>query len=374
MVVDRNPFYFGNEVGGDDFCNRVKELDELKKDSMSGQNVLLYAPRRFGKTSLLKKLKKELDINQEYKFIYMDIFSISSVDEFIQKYFSLIAKSFENDSSKAMELFKNILKIRPNITMTLSPSGDISYGLSFAKKEQMQTLEDVLNLPLVYSKKFNKKVIVVFDEFQEIEQLELEKKLRSVIQSHSREVSYIFCGSKKSVLTQMFSDKSRAFYKGVKHIHINEIALDDWLVFITEKFKKSGKVIDRRHIEEAYKITQGFPYYMQQIMAVVWDKTSKEVSDGVLKEALGLIVEREYDLYSTIWSQLTPNQKSSLKYILQTEGVDMYSNENLSNSPFSASTLKSTLEALIKKDICDKGSNRYYLVDPFMKYWLESLK
>lgn len=370
----KNPFYFGNEVYGDDFCNRIKELQELENDSLSGQNMLLYAPRRFGKTSLLKKLEQKLKSNKQYKFIYIDLFSVSSVDEFIQKYFNLIVKTFEEDSSKVINLFKEILNIRPNITMTMNSSTDLSYGLSFTKKEQTQTLEDILNLPISYAKKFNKNIIIVFDEFQEIEQLEIEKKLRSVLQTHGREIAYIFSGSKKSILTQMFNDKTRAFYKGVKHFRIDEITLDDWNIFIENKFIQSNKQIDSKYIKQTFEITKGFPYHMQQIMAIIWEKTSKRVTNDIVKESLKIILEREYDLYSIVWTQLTPNQKNTLKYIIQTDGKDLYSNENLNNSSFSASTLKSTLEALIKKDICDKKDEGYYLIDPFMKYWLENLK
>lgn len=368
-----NPFYFGNEVYDDDFCNRTQELEELKKDCASGQNLLLYAPRRFGKTSLLKKLKQDLEIKDEYKIIYVDLFSISTVEEFIQKYFSLIVQCFENDSSKVMELFKNILKIRPNITMTMNSNGEISYALSITQKEQIQTLEDILNLPLVYAKKFNKKLIIIFDEFQEIEQLEVEKKLRSVIQTHSREIAYLFSGSKKSILDQMFNDKSRAFYKSVKHFHIQEIVLNDWQKFISDKFIKSKKNINEKYILEIYNITEGYPYYMQQIMSLIWDKTSKKVTDDIIKSSLRLIIEREYDLYSLIWTGLTPNQKNSLKYILLCDGLNLYSNDNIRQSNLAATTLKSTLESLLKKDICDKKDDKYYIVDPFMKYWLENL-
>ncbi len=368
-----NPFYFGNEVYGDDFCNRVVEIQELKNDVASGQNLLLYAPRRFGKTSLLKKLKQDLQSDDEYKIIYVDLFSISNIDEFIQKYFNLMVNSFETRSSKVIELFKTILKIRPNINMTFDSVGEVSYSLSISKKEQTQTLEDVLNLPFIYAKKFNKKAVVIFDEFQEIEQLEFEKKLRSVIQTHSREVSYIFSGSKKSILTQIFNDKSRAFYKSVKYFNINEILLEDWTAFIKLKFDNTNKNIDIKYIEQIYNITNGFPYYMQQIMSVVWDSTLKLVNDDIVVKSLRLIIEREYDLYSLIWTQLTPNQKNSLKYIITCDGKSLYSNDNLNQSGLSATTLKSTLEALIKKDICDKKNDKYYLIDPFMKYWLENL-
>jgi len=373
MIKYKNPFYFGNEVYNDDFCNRISELQELKQDVNSGQNLLLYAPRRFGKTSLLKKLKQDLSTDLEYKIIFIDLFSISNIEEFIQKYFNLIVKTFESNQTKVIELFQNILKIRPNINMTLSSNGDISYSLSLSKKEQQQTLEDILNLPFIYAQKFNKKVVVIFDEFQEIEQLDFEKKLRSTIQTHARDVSYIFSGSKKSILSQMFNDKSRAFYKSVKHFHINKIVLNDWNLFIQNKFTNTKKQIELKYIKQVYDITQGFPYYMQQIMASIWDKTSVKVDEEIIESSLRLIIEREYDLYSLIWTSLTPNQKNSLKYIVDCDGTALYSNKNLNNFNLLATTLKSTLEALIKKDICDKKDDKYYLIDPFMKYWLENL-
>lgn len=368
-----NPFYFGNEVYNDDFCNRILELQELEKDVTSGQNILLYAPRRFGKTSLLKKLKSNLESDTKYKIVYIDLFSISSIDEFIQKYFNLIVSSFESDQSKVVGLFQNILNIKPNITMSVNSGGDFSYGLSLNKEEQKQTLEEVLNLPFTYAKKFNKQVVVIFDEFQEIEQLDIEKKLRSVIQTHSREVAYLFSGSKKSILGQMFNDKTRAFYKSVKHFHINEILLDDWQLFIEYKFKKTNKTIDESFIQDIYAITQGYPYYMQQIMSVVWDKTETSVDTEIVQSSLKLIVERENDLYSLVWSQLTLNQKNSLKYIISCRGINLYGNDNLKQANFTATTLKSTLESLVKKDICDKRDNRYYVIDPFMEYWLKNL-
>jgi len=365
MKTKANPFYFGNEVHKDDFCNRVDELSELKRDIDSGLNILLYAPRRFGKTSLLKKLQYDLKDDKEVVVIYFDIFTVSSIDEFIQKYFNVLATSFETTTDKVINLFKNILQIRPNITM--------DYGLSLIKKEQNTNLEDILNLPYLYAKKFNKKVVVIFDEFQEIEQLKIEKKLRSVIQSHSREVSYLFSGSKKSILSEMFNDKKRAFYKSVKHFNIDEISLDDWNLFIQNKFKNSDKNIDKTFIEQCFDITLGYPYYMQQLMYFIWDITSKDVDEKIIKSSLKLMLERENDIYALAWTNLTPNQKLTLKYIVKNDGKNLYANDNLMDSSLSATTLKSTLLALGKKDICDKKNDKYYLIDPFMKYWLQNV-
>lgn len=366
----KNPFYFGNEVHNEEFCNRVSELGELKNDVKNGLNILLYAPRRFGKTSLLKKLQEELKSDNDIKVIFFDWMSISSVDEFLDKYFHSIASSLESTSDKVMKLFKEMLQIRPNITMKISNSSDISYGVSFSKKELDASFEDIINLPFQYAQKSGKKIVVIFDEFQEVEQFDIEKKLRTLIQAHGSDVSYIFSGSKKSILSAMFNDKNRAFYKSVKHLIIKEIHIEDWTVFAKERFKKTGKTIEEHHIKTIFDITSGFPYYMQQLLYHVWQECEQGVEEQMIQKALTLMLEREYDLYAYIYSSLTPNQKITLKYIVSFDGTNLYSNENLSQTNLSASTLKSTLESLLKKDISDRVGDRYYLVDPFMKYWL----
>lgn len=365
-----NPFYFGNEVCNDDFCNRITELAELQRDVRNGINVLLYAPRRFGKTSILKKIQKTLNKKSDYKVIFFDFFTVSNIDEFMQNYFNTLINSLETKPQKALKMLREVLNIHPNINMNINTNGDISYNLSITKKEQDNSLVDILNLPFEYAKKYNKKVLVIFDEFQEIEQLNIEKKLRSIIQSHSRKVSYIFSGSKQSILIQMFSDKQRAFYKPVKHLNINEILFKDWQKFIKHKFTRTQKEINKYHIQQAFDITNGFPYYMQQLMYFVWQATHKQVDGKIIDSAIKLMLEREHDFYSIIWTNLTPNQKRTLKYIINTAGIQMYNKDNLSDFDMNATTLKSTLSALIKKDICDKKNNVYYLLDPFMAYWL----
>jgi len=366
----KNPFYFGNEVHNEEFCNRVSELQELQSDVKNGLNVLLYAPRRFGKTSLLKKLQDELKSDENTKVIFFDWMSISSIDEFLDKYFHAIASSLESTSDKVMKLFKDMLQIRPNITMKISNSSDVSYGVSFAKKELESSFEDIINLPFQYAKKSGKKIVVIFDEFQEVEQFEIEKKLRTLIQAHGSQVSYIFSGSKKSILSAMFNDKNRAFYKSVKHLIIKEISLQDWTLFAKERFTQTNKTIEDEQIKIIFDITSGFPYYMQQLLYHVWQMCENSADELMIQNALSLMLEREYDLYAYIFSSLTPNQKNTLKYIVNFDGKNLYSNQNLSQSNLSASTLKSTLESLLKKDICDRVEDRYYLVDPFMEYWI----
>ena len=156
MSIRKSPFYYGGVVKDEYFCNRSKETKELVADIDSGLNVLMYAPRRFGKTSLvLNALSKT-----EYSYVFLDLMSIVDAEEFINEYFNAISKGINTPSDKVVTL-----------------------------------LNEVLELPYRYAEHQNKKVVVVFDEFQEVVNIGIEEKLRAVLQHHGDIVSYVFLGS-----------------------------------------------------------------------------------------------------------------------------------------------------------------------------------
>ncbi len=202
--MNANPFYYGGTIKDKYFCNRIDELKDLKNDMYSGLNSLIYAPRRFGKTSLVLRAANELQTSDDIKYIFLDLMYVSTVEEFINKYFNLLAKSLEDPTDKIVNFFKSVLKIRPNINVNFDVNGTPSFSLTFDSNDTNQTLEDILNIPLAFTKN-NKKIVIIFDEFQEIVNLDIESKFRSIIQHHSNKISYIFMGSKKSLLHKMFS-------------------------------------------------------------------------------------------------------------------------------------------------------------------------
>ncbi|ACO04910.1 MAG TPA: ATP-binding protein [Persephonella sp.] len=366
----RNPFYYGGIVSEKYFCNRENEIKELKKDILNGLNILIYAPRRFGKSSLvihtLEKLKKE----KKLKYIFVDLMGISSKEEFINEYFNAVAQSLEEPLDKVINFFKNVIKFRPVIRVTVDEYGRTKFHLEFSPEKTLETLEEVLDLPLFYAKK-GRNICIVFDEFQEIEVLGIENRLRSKLQHHSNRISYIFMGSKKSILQKIFQDKKRAFYRSVKHFQIKEISEKDWIKFIQDRFKKTGKDIDKSFIKEIVTITRGFPYYTQQFAYELWENTEKEVDEQVFKETLKLIMEREEDLFATEWDNLTSNQKKVLKLIVEKNGQNLYDEHILAKYEIKVGSLRKIIQILMEKDIIDRRENRYYLQDPLFEYWLK---
>ncbi len=365
-----NPFYYGGATIDDHFCNRVNEIKELKQDIDAGLNCLIYAPRRFGKTSFVLKTLKELK-SQNVKYIFIDLMYISTQEEFINKYFNALASTIEQPSDKIVKLFKSVLNIRPNINVNFDSSGNPKFSLALASEDNNTALEDVMNSVLKFTK--DNKIVVVLDEFQEIVNFGLESKLRSIIQLHSNKISYIFMGSKKSLLHQMFMTKTRPFYKSVKHFQINEIKKEVWNKFIIDKFNKTKKSIDTQYIDKIINITKGFPYYTQQAAYEIWNNTIHSVTDDIFSSSLNIIIDREEDLFTLELDNLTPNQKKAVKIIIAKNGIELYDEQYLAKYQIKTGSIQTALKGLIQKDIVDKRGNRYYFQDPLFEYYIRQI-
>ncbi|WP_456382511.1 AAA family ATPase [Persephonella sp.] len=367
---ERNPFYFGGTVSDEDFCNRERELTQLKRDIFSGINILLYSPRRFGKSSLLLKLKEQLE-KEEVKVIFLDLFPVVDEKDFINRYFDEIVKTLVSKKDRVIQFLKQLTNLNFSVNSILKPDGSLTFSVSFSPKEKKTVLKEILEIPFLYAKKNNVSVAVIFDEFQEVDKLGLEREIRTVIQNHGRNVSYVFSGSKKSILTQIFSDKGRPFYKSVKKFPLKEIPLEEWIPFIQNKFEKTGKKIDEEIIKEVFYICRGFPYYIQHICYVLWEVSKEEVKKEDLDYAVNLVLEREEDTFWEEWSSLPPTQKKALKIIVYTNGKNIYSKDTLYEFEITASHLKRAVEQLQKKDIITKEKNTYQIIDPIMELWIK---
>ena len=369
MISNKNPFYYGGVAEENYFCNRVNEIEILKKDIKNGLNILIYAPRRFGKTSLVLKALKELNS----RFIFMDLMGITDEAEFINAYFNAISSSLGTTTEKTVGYFKKILKIKPNINVLFDSNGSPSYSLSFTKNEKDNVLEEIMDILLKHAEHSKEIPIVILDEFQEISKLNLEEKLRSRIQLHGNKISYIFLGSKKSIMKKLFFNKNSAFYKSVKHLPIAEISFSEWSQFIRNAFKKNDRKIDDVFIKKVLEVSKGFPYYTQQIAYELYNlcESTFEVTDQIMNETLISILDREEDLFLQEWENLSLNQRKALKLIIVAKGDKLYEEKMMDQFNLNSSTLKKAIEGLVNKDVVDKSGKKYYLQDPMLEYYIK---
>ena len=204
-----NPFKYSGISRGETFCNRKKEIADLVRTIENSENLFVYSERRIGKTSLIKRVLEELP-NDHYISAYVDLWPTDGEHDFVNKVAKAIAESMSTTVEKVLKVASALFgRLTPTITIDEEGKPVVSFGIGPEKIDEV-VLEEVMEAPMKIAEKESKKVVVVFDEFQQILEYGddlVERKLRSIIQFHDK-VSYIFLGSRKHLIKKMFLDKS----------------------------------------------------------------------------------------------------------------------------------------------------------------------
>ncbi|MBU0560648.1 MAG: AAA-like domain-containing protein [Bacteroidetes bacterium] len=367
-----NPFSYGSVVSGSYFFNRVEEIAQIKTDLINGNNLILYAPRKYGKTSLVNKVLTELD-SENYNTIYLDFFNVIDRNKFIELY----AKKLLNKRKLSIEeLFKVFNKFVKSLSplVKIDSFGNPTFEISVIDKQLDSSFEEIVNLPEKWGSDKNR-WIIVFDEFQEINKLSgdnFEKELRSLIQFH-KNVTYLFFGSKTHMLLNMFRDKARAFYNIGKFIKLNKISEEDNSKFIRSRFQQFEINISDEQIGYILEATERIPFYVQFLCSELWQnvisvKNSIETND--IDMAVEGILSSQSDFYLELYDKLSQYQKKVLLAIVES-GMEVYSKHYADK--FGLSTSSSTQRAVNKmhdEGIIEKENNCIIFSDPFFKKYI----
>lgn len=373
----RNPFIFGDVVTGNDFADRREEISELLADLQGGLNILMYSPRRYGKTSLIMEVLTRLR-GGGYLTIYIDLFRATSKTRFAEIYANAIAAG---TMGKLDDIVKTIRDILPSIApkIIVEPKGlpaRIEIEFERRPKELDKTLESLYDAPQKLAERKDKTAIVVFDEFQEIRNLngeEIERNLRSKIQFHSK-VSYVFMGSRRHLLDQIFSDKNKPLYRIAKAYPLGRIPKEDFAKFINEKFSETKIKIESKDVQKILEITQGHPYHTQQLCHELWNiaQSEKIVSGQNIEEAVERVLASQSHAYITAWESIKGKQRALLLGLAIEGGKNLYSQDFIREYDLtSPSTVQKAVKALESKGLIDREDEEYKIADPFLTQWLK---
>ncbi|WP_457621966.1 AAA family ATPase [Persephonella sp.] len=369
----KNPFTIGL-VSGEKFCNRKKEIKELKRFIKNSQNVVIYSPRRYGKTSLIQKVLKDLS-KEEKKLItiYADLFPVSSYQDLVDFLSKAIIEGIGKEVNKSfIKKIQNLFKgITP--TLTIKPDGSFSVSLTYNPSASIELLlSDIFEGLYNYILSKNLEAVVVLDEFQEITTLKeshkIEGIMRGYIQSHSS-ISYFFIGSRRRILLDMFTNKNKPFYKSSFLYELKKIPEDEFSKCIIKNFEKTGKTCSTDLAAMIYNLVEGYPYYVQKLSSIVWDLTNKKVTEKIIFEALNVLINTEKADFENIWINLNSSEKAFLKTVVKLSNFPIYSKEFIHESGLSIGGIQKAVKSLIEKDLIEKDKT-YRLTDPVMKLWL----
>jgi len=365
-----NPFRYGEAVTGEYFCDRTREIEELISCIKAGQNVFIYSNRRLGKTSLIKVAMEALA--GEVITIYVDVHRASSVAQFLEIYSKAISRTFLARKEKIEKIANFFRRVIPSFEVEKDGNWKVSFDFSRTKVGVERALEEIYELPEKIARDYKKRVVVTFDEFQEISQFngkQFEKRMRSFIQHHS-EVCYIFMGSKTHIVLEMFSDPNRAFYKSAKVYPLPPICTEELVNFICKRFDSGNKRISNLLAKKIVELSENIPYYVQMLCSTIWLNAREEVKDFDIKNALEEILLSQNELFYSWNDFCSPHQRAVLSALVKAD--EIFSQDNrLSYNLGSSASVQTSLRALMKNGLVSKNDGKYHIVDPFFQIWLE---
>jgi len=367
-----NPFKFGEAVTGECFTDREKETRDIIGYIRAGQNLFIYSYRRLGKTSLIMNIIKSLQAGKEAIPIYVDIQKVTSQAQFIEVYAGAISRALFNWKEKLERISNFFKRIVPSFEIDRQGVWKISFDFSKTRASIEKSLEEVFEMPQKLTFSYKKRIVVIFDEFQEIENLNgksFEKRIRSFIQHHNK-VCYIFMGSKTHTIMDMFNNPQRAFYKSGAVYPISVIDKAEMTQFVYRRFSSSGKRITKKLAEEIVKLAKDIPYNIQLLSFNVWLSAKKRVTRRDIIEAIDTIMHTQNELFFNTYDSATLHQRSVL-YALSRTGEIFSQDSILKYNLGTSSSVQASLKSLVKDNIVHKDGTRYYIGDPFFELWLQ---
>ena len=369
----KSPFVYGKVVSGNSFINRTGEIARLTGNFQNQVNSILISPRRWGKSSLVRKAATAVNTsNSNIKFCFLDLFRIRTEDEFYKRYAIEIIKSTSGKLDEWIENVKNFLgRLSPSFSFGIDPAND--FQLSFGVSSNELDVEEILNLPEKIAVKKNIHIIVCIDEFQNIgnykDALGFQKLLRSVWQYHQN-TSYCLYGSKRHMMMELFEKQSMPFYKFGDVLFLQKIKKQYFIEFIMDSFSKTGKSIDELLSNNLIERVETHPYYVQQLAHIVWVNTTDNVTDVIFAESVNELIEQNTILYQQIVNELSHTQINFL-IALSRDEASFNSIEVLQKYALGTSgNITKIKKTLLNKEIIDITKGSISFLDPVLKLWL----
>lgn len=350
-----NPFKFGSLVDGPYFTDRTKELRYIVQFLHGENHLVLISPRRYGKSSLVKKAVKETG----RPCVSVNMQQVVSREDFAAKLLKSVFKQYKFE--KVKYLLRNF-RVLP--TISVNPMTD-EMSVSFQPLINGKAVfEDSLDLLEKISSPDNK-LIVVFDEFQDVLEIDrhIDKELRSIMQEQSG-LNYIFLGSQESMMTDIFERPKSPFYHFGQLMRLDKIPEDEFTEYLESRFSPVTK--------KAHDIATGIiaftgnhPYYSQQLAFTVWDLIALGSSDtDIIGKAVSDIIHAHDLDYERLW--LTFNKTDQLTTRLVCEDTNPVQSRLLPTS-----TITSSIQRLSKKGyVIREQKDKYIMEDPFFKEWI----
>lgn len=367
-----NPFKYGGIVDGENFCRRPELARILKGYVESGQNVVMQGERRMGKTSLVLETVRGM---KGISVFHVDLFCVRDTADLCRRLTSALAR-FENSAGFLEKMLHALARLRPTLSVdpnTGAPTVSVDVGAS----ADLTSLETVLDAILARTAK--RKSCVILDEFQDILDIEDGERIIAIMRGRIQldaKTAYIFLGSVRNRMTDIFMHPNSPFYRGAAPLPIGEIDDSDFYRFLSSRFATGKRKLPKSTFAAIKDIARNTPGDMQELCDAIWDCTrhGQTISGEDVRRGLEVIFSRERDHYEIFIRRLTPLQMRVLAALATKGGREVFSVDFLSSaSVLNAASAKRAIDRLVTDGLVFNNAKEFRFVNPFFREWIKRM-
>ena len=363
----RNPFFIKGYHGDEYFCDRVVETKKILAAIENGRDITLMAPRRYGKTGLIHNAFAKL--GKGYVPVYMDIFQIPNLTEFTRAFSSRVVSALATPLEKTGKGLLDFFRCcRPTATPQID--GRVEFSFNIVPKEAEATLKDTFD----FLESREVEPVVAIDEFQQVREFPekgVEAMLRSFVQFCTKS-HFIFAGSKKHLMDEMFALPRGPFYQSTQLMNIDVIDRKEFSDFAEKFFVRSGRRYDGDAFEYLYDLFHGVTWYLQVVLNRVWERESGLDGRKTVDEVVEQLVDEGEPTYADLLMSQTTSSQSVLKAVASEGVVREISAKALIDKyhlPV-GSTIRSLVRELVNRNLVYKSVSGYSIYDQLFGVWL----
>jgi len=381
--VTGNPFVYGEVVPAAAFADRIDELDRLVADLAAGQKVFLISPRRYGKSSLVRRALVAM-ARKGAITVDVTVASFSSYVAFLEGYARALAAADTRWDRARDWLREAIRSTRIDVSAEpgIGPDGRaglplrVSFPAARSDRDLSQLAQEVFALPARLADSRRRRIVVALDEFQAIGGFDggsVEQALRAAVQ-HQREVGYVFAGSEPSLMERMLGPK-RPFYKAGPVMRLDKIPADEFAAFVDARFARSGLKPEEGLGAAIVELGGNLPYDVQRLAHETWDDVRaagrRRATLDDLHDALKRLLAQQQTIFEAVWQRLTLAQRAVLRTVVVEDGKAMLSADVRARYRLGGpSTVQAALLALVREDVVARHDDRYTVVDSLLREWV----
>ena len=371
-----NPFRYGALALDDAFTDREAELAELLTDVLNGQDVVVFAPRRYGKSSLVWRVSQQA-IAQDVLVAHVNLMTTPTTERLAEKLAETIHDDLASTLFRARERLRVFSGLRITPVVTVDPNTG-KLGFTFDAGRQPQdldaTVERLLELPGQLAAERGRKVALVLDEFQEIIDIDpdLPRLMRSVFELQP-DVAHVYLGSKRHMLERIFNDENEPFWRSAKQMELGVIAPPLFRGYIESQFARTGRRVDPEVVDRVLDTTLGHPYATQELCYFLWGETP---DDGVAENdqydaALVKLLRAEHAHFGLVWEKAARAQRLVLQALAREPGRPLTGEYRRRHGLPGPSSVQRALDAVVKDELVTRDERgEYRIAEPFLGEWL----